>query len=91
MSKNYDTQVQKLFIEMMLADPQSYVRVQNIFNSNNFDRSLQSAAKTSKLVSARKTSQFYLRILTQTGTAASALTNSLWRSEVNSTRRGLPS
>jgi archaellum biogenesis ATPase FlaH len=45
MSKNYDTQVQKLFIEMMLADPQSYVRVQNIFNPNNFDRSLQSAAK----------------------------------------------
>ena len=45
MSKNYDAQVQKLFIEMMLADPQSYVRVQNIFNANNFDRSLQSAAK----------------------------------------------
>jgi len=45
MSKNYDTQVQKLFIEMMLADPQSYVRVQNIFNPNNFDRSLQGAAK----------------------------------------------
>jgi len=45
MSKNYDAQVQKLFIEMMLADPQSYVRVQNIFNPNNFDRSLQNAAK----------------------------------------------
>jgi len=45
MSKNYDTQVQKLFVEMMLSDPQSYVRVQNIFNPNNFDRSLQGAAK----------------------------------------------
>jgi archaellum biogenesis ATPase FlaH len=45
MTKNYDTQVQKLFIEMMLSDPQSYVRVQNIFNPNNFDRSLQSASK----------------------------------------------
>lgn len=45
MSKNYDTAVQKLFIEMMLSDPQSYVRVQNIFNPNNFDRSLQSAAR----------------------------------------------
>jgi archaellum biogenesis ATPase FlaH len=45
MAKTYDAAVQKLFIEMMLADPQSYVRVQNIFNPNNFDRSLQSAAK----------------------------------------------
>jgi len=45
MAKNYDAQVQKLFIEMMLSDPQSYVRVQNIFNPNNFDRSLQSASK----------------------------------------------
>jgi archaellum biogenesis ATPase FlaH len=45
MSKNYDTAIQKLFVEMMLSDPQSYVRVQNIFNPNNFDRSLQSAAK----------------------------------------------
>jgi archaellum biogenesis ATPase FlaH len=45
MAKSYDTAVQKLFIEMMLSDPQSYVRVQNIFNPNNFDRSLQSAAK----------------------------------------------
>jgi len=45
MAKTYDAAVQKLFIEMMLSDPQSYVRVQNIFNPNNFDRSLQSAAK----------------------------------------------
>lgn len=45
MSKTYDSTIQKLFIEMMLSDPQSYVRVQNIFNPNNFDRSLQSAAK----------------------------------------------
>jgi archaellum biogenesis ATPase FlaH len=45
MAKTYDAAVQKLFIEMMLSDPQSYVRVQNIFNPNNFDRSLQSASK----------------------------------------------
>jgi len=45
MSKNYDTAIQKLFVEMMLSDPQSYVRVQNIFNPNNFDRSLKGAAE----------------------------------------------
>jgi RecA/RadA recombinase len=45
MAKTYDSSIQKLFIEMMLSDPQSYVRIQNIFNPNNFDRSLQSAAK----------------------------------------------
>jgi archaellum biogenesis ATPase FlaH len=45
MAKTYDAQIQKLFIEMMLSDPQSYVRVQNIFNPNNFDRSLKGAAE----------------------------------------------
>ena len=45
MAKTYDTAIQKLFIEMMLSDPQSYVRVQNIFNSDNFDRSLKGAAE----------------------------------------------
>ena len=45
MAKNYDSTIQKLFIEMMLSDPQSYVRVQNIFNPENFDRSLRSAAE----------------------------------------------
>jgi archaellum biogenesis ATPase FlaH len=45
MSKTYDAALQKLFIEMMLSDPQSYVRVQNIFNPNNFERSLKSAAE----------------------------------------------
>jgi hypothetical protein len=45
MAKTYDGAIQKLFVEMMLSDPQSYVRVQNIFNPNNFDRSLKSAAE----------------------------------------------
>ena len=45
MAKTYDTAIQKLFVEMMLSDPQSYVRVQNIFNPNNFERSLKSAAE----------------------------------------------
>ncbi len=45
MLKDYGVDVQKLFLEMMLQDAQSYVRVQNIYNPENFDRSLRSAAK----------------------------------------------
>ncbi len=45
MTKEYNTEIQKLFLEMMLHDAQSFVRVQNIFNEENFDRSLRSAAK----------------------------------------------
>ena len=44
-TKDYNADIQKLFLEMMLNDAQSYVRVQNIFNVENFDRSLRSAAK----------------------------------------------
>jgi KaiC/GvpD/RAD55 family RecA-like ATPase len=42
--KNYGVDVQRLFLEMMLEDAQSYVRVQNIYNPENFDRSLKAAA-----------------------------------------------
>ena len=45
MSKDYSPDLQKLFIEMMLQDAQSYVRVQNIYNPENFDRSLREVAK----------------------------------------------
>ena len=45
MLKDYSIEVQKLFLEMMLEDAQGYVRVQNIFNSENFDRSLRPAAE----------------------------------------------
>lgn len=45
MLKDYGPEVQKLFLEMMLQDAQSYIRVQNIFNPENFDRSLRSAAE----------------------------------------------
>ena len=45
MTTDYNTEIQKLFLEMMLHDAQSYVRVQNIYNDENFDRSLRSAAK----------------------------------------------
>ena len=43
--KEYNKDIQKLFLEMMMNDAQSYVRVQNIFNVDNFDPSLQPVAK----------------------------------------------
>jgi KaiC/GvpD/RAD55 family RecA-like ATPase len=45
MTKDYNTSIQKLFLEMMLEDASVYVRVQNIFNAENFDRSLRTAAE----------------------------------------------
>jgi len=43
--KDYSTDVQRLFLEMMLEDAASYVRVQNIYNPQNFDRSLRPVAE----------------------------------------------
>jgi KaiC/GvpD/RAD55 family RecA-like ATPase len=43
-TKDYSPELQKLFLEMMLQDAQSYVRVQNIYNPENFDRSLREVA-----------------------------------------------
>ena len=45
MLKDYGLDVQKLFLEMMLHDAESYVRVANIYNPENFDRSLRPAAE----------------------------------------------
>ena len=45
MNKDYGVDLQRLFLEMMLQDAQNYVRVQNIYNVENFDRSLRSAAE----------------------------------------------
>ena len=45
MLKDYGLDVQRLFLEMMLEDASSYVRVQNIYNPENFDRSLRHAAE----------------------------------------------
>ena len=45
MLKEYGLDVQRLFLEMMLEDATSYVRVQNIYNPQNFDKSLRSAAE----------------------------------------------
>jgi KaiC/GvpD/RAD55 family RecA-like ATPase len=44
-TKEYSTELQKLFLEMMLHDAQSFVRVQNIYNPENFDRSIRAAAE----------------------------------------------
>jgi replicative DNA helicase len=41
----YSVDLQKLFLEIMLTDAQSFVRVQNIFNAENFDRTIRDAAK----------------------------------------------
>ena len=45
MLKEYGLDVQRLFLEMMIQDASSYVRVQNIYNPENFDRSLRPAAE----------------------------------------------
>ena len=39
MNKEYSIDLQTLFLEMMLNDAQNFVRVQNIFNKDNIDRS----------------------------------------------------
>jgi RecA/RadA recombinase len=44
MIKDYSVDLQKLFLEIMVTDAQSFVRVQNIFSPQNFDRSLKDTA-----------------------------------------------
>ena len=44
MTTDYNLDVQKFFLEMMMQDAQSFVRVQNIYNPENFDRALRSTA-----------------------------------------------
>lgn len=45
MLKDYNLNVQKLFLEIILNDATSFVRVRNIYNPKNFDRSLQETAQ----------------------------------------------
>jgi len=45
MTKDYSPELQKLFLEIMLTDAQNFVRVQNIYNPENFERSLKACAK----------------------------------------------
>jgi len=42
---DYGFEIQKLYLEMMLADAETFVRCQSIFDSKLFDKKLQSAAK----------------------------------------------
>lgn len=44
MAKEYSTDLQKLFLEMMAQDATSFLRVQNIYNPENFDRALRACA-----------------------------------------------
>jgi archaellum biogenesis ATPase FlaH len=43
-NKEYDIPIQKLFLEMMLQNSEMYVRIQNIYNPENFHKSLKSVA-----------------------------------------------
>ena len=43
-TKNYDYEVQKVYLEMMLNDAETFVRCQGIFDHTLFDRKLQDAA-----------------------------------------------
>jgi archaellum biogenesis ATPase FlaH len=45
MIKDYDYDVQKLYLEIMLADAETFVRCQGIFDHTLFDRKLQDAAE----------------------------------------------
>ena len=66
--KEYSAEIQKLFLEMMLQDAETFVRVQNIFNEENFDRSLREAAKFIREHSSEyKTMPTKEQILAQTG------------------------
>lgn len=45
MSKNYGYEIQKLYLELMLADAESFVRCQGIFDHTLFERKLQDTAE----------------------------------------------
>lgn len=42
---NYSFEIQKLYLEMFMSDAETFVRCQNIFDPENFDRKLQESAK----------------------------------------------
>jgi archaellum biogenesis ATPase FlaH len=69
MNKNYTVDLQKLFLEMILQNAESYLRVQNIYNPDNFDRSLKNAAKFIKEhVDQHRTMPTKEQVLAVTGT-----------------------
>ena len=42
---NYNAEMQKLYLEMFMSDAETFVRCQNIFDPENFDRKFQATAK----------------------------------------------
>jgi archaellum biogenesis ATPase FlaH len=42
---NYNYEMQKLYLEMFLSDAETFIRCQNIFDSQNFDQKLQDTAE----------------------------------------------
>jgi len=42
---NYSYDIQRLYLEMFMSDAETFVRCQNIFDPENFDRKLQETAK----------------------------------------------
>ena len=48
MLKDYNTEIQTLFLQMMLTNAELYTRVMNIMNSQNFDKSLRPVAEFMK-------------------------------------------
>ena len=68
MTKEYTRELQQLFLEMMMQDASSYVRVQNIYNPDNFDRSLRAVAEFIKThTDSHKTLPSYEQIKATTG------------------------
>jgi KaiC/GvpD/RAD55 family RecA-like ATPase len=68
MTKEYTRELQQLFLEMMMQDATSYVRVQNIYNPENFDRSLRTTAEFIKShTNDHKTLPSYEQIKATTG------------------------
>ena len=45
MIKEYNTDVQALFLRMMVTNAELYTRVMNIMNAENFDRTLRPVAE----------------------------------------------
>ena len=45
MLKEFNAEVQELFLRMMITNAELYVRVTNIFNPENFDRKLRPVAE----------------------------------------------
>jgi archaellum biogenesis ATPase FlaH len=43
--KDYNVDIQKVFLTMMISDTQLYTRIMNILNPENFDKTLRPAAK----------------------------------------------